>query len=248
MIPGLLCYAAYRAARLWLPSSWAPSPPGPSHGLATMLVWEDWYHIYIAAGALLLPAALEAAVRLKRRPRARQAVVVGLVIGASVLVNQESAFMVALVAVLVVASPQLVAMIVQYSQGGVTVSPQVQARWDASFGTPLSAIFAPSPRLADFGLTGLASLFSHPHPREGAPTFGVVLTALALLGVVGAGAAALPCCSPSPGSGRAARARPRPDHRRADVRPAAPALARRPGLGPMPYTWFVRIPALDAFL
>jgi hypothetical protein len=42
----------------------------------------------------------------------------------------------------------------------------------------------PSPRLADFGLAGLASLFSYPHPREGAPTFGVALTALALLGLV----------------------------------------------------------------
>jgi hypothetical protein len=210
VIPGPLCYAAYRAARLWLPSQLGAIAAGAFYGLATMLVWEDWYHINIAAGSLLLPAALEAAVRLKRRPRARQAVIVGLVIGASVLVNQESAFMVALVAALVaagwlirdharanaalaglavavalvVASPQLVAMIVQYSQGGVTVSPQVQARWDASFGTPLSAIFAPSPRLADVGLAGPASLFSYPHPREGAPTFGVVLTALALLGLV----------------------------------------------------------------
>lgn len=274
VIPGLLCYAAYRAARLWLPSQLGAVAAGAFYGLATMLVWEDWYHINIAAGALLLPAALEAAVRLKRRPRARQAVIVGLVIGASVLVNQESAFMVALVAALVVAdwlirdhtranaglaglavavtlvvaSPQLVAMIVQYSQGGVTVSPQVQARWDASFGTPLSAIFAPSPRLADFGLTGLASLFSYPHPREGAPTFGVVLTALALLGVVVGwrrrgtrllalawlGAALLALGPVLIIGGR--RLVPLPLHWHG-VRVSAL----------MPYTWFVRIPALDAF-
>ena len=274
VIPGLLCYAAYRAARLWLPSQLGAIAAGAFYGLATMLVWEDWYHINIAAGALLLPAALEAAVRLKRRPRARQAVIVGLVIGASVLVNQESAFMVALVAALVlagwlirdhtranaalaglavavalvVASPQLVAMIVQYSQGGVTVSPQVQARWDASFGTPLSALFAPSPRLADFGLTGLAPLFSYQAPREGAPTFGVVLTALALLGLVVGWrrrgtrllalawlAAALLALGTVLTIGRRTFV-PLPLHWRGVQVSAL-----------MPYTWFVRIPALDAF-
>jgi len=272
--PGLLCYAAYRAARLWLPSQLGAIAAGAFYGLATMLVWEDWYHINIAAGALLLPAAVEAAVRLKRRPRARLAVIVGLVIGASVLVNQESAFMVALAAALVlagwlirdhtranaalaglavavalvVASPQLGAMIVQYRQGGAAVGPQVQARWDASFGTPLPALFAPSPRLADFGLAGLASLFSYPHPREGAPTFGVALTALALLGLVVGwrrrgtrllalawlGAAAL-ALGPVLAIGRRAFV-PLPVHWHGVQVSAL-----------MPYTWFIRVPALDAF-
>jgi hypothetical protein len=274
VIPGLLCYAAYRAARLWLASQLGAIAAGAFYGLATMLVWEDWYHINIAAGALFLPVALEAAVRLKRRPRARQAVIVGLVIGASVLVNQESAFMAALVAApvlagwlirdhtranaalaglavavaLVVASPQLVAMIVQYSQGGVTVSPLEQARWDASFGTPLSALFAPSPRLADFGLTGLASLFSYQAPREGAPTYGVVLTALALLGLVVGWrrrgtrllalawlGAALLALGPVLTIGRRTFV-PLPLHWHGVQVSAL-----------MPYTWFVRIPALDAF-
>jgi hypothetical protein len=274
VIPGLLCYAAYRAARLWLPSQLGAIAAGAFYGLATMLVWEDWYHINIAAGALLLPVALEAAVRLRRRPRARQAVIVGLVVGASVLVNQESAFMVALVAAvvlagwlirdhtranaalvglavavaLVVASPQLVAMIMQYSQGGVTVSAQEQARWDVSFGTPLSAIFAPSPRLADFGLSGLASLFSYQAPREGAPTYGVVLTALGLLGLVVGwrrrgtrllalawlGAALLALGPVLTIGGRTFVPLPLHWH---GVRVSAL----------MPYTWFVRIPALDAF-
>lgn len=274
VIPGLLCYAAYRAARLWLASQLGAIAAGAFYGLATMLVWEDWYHINIAAGALFLPVALEAAVRLKRRPRARQAVIVGLVIGASVLVNQESAFMAALVAALVlagwlirdhtranaalaglavavalvVASPQLVAMIVQYSQGGVTVSPLEQARWDASFGTPLSALFAPSPRLADFGLTGLASLFSYQAPREGAPTYGVVLTALALLGLVVGWrrrgtrllalawlGAALLALGPVLTIGRRTFV-PLPLHWHGVQVSAL-----------MPYTWFVRVPALDAF-
>ena len=149
---------------------------------------------------------------------------------------------------LVVASPQLVAMIVQYSQGGVTVSPQEQARWDASFGTPLSALFAPSPRLADFGLTGLASLFSYQAPREGAPTFGVVLTALALLGLVVGWrrrgtrllalawlGAALLALGPVLTIGRRTFV-PLPLHWRGVQVSAL-----------MPYTWFVRIPALDAF-
>jgi len=274
VIPGLLCYAAYRAARLWLASQLGAIAAGAFYGLATMLVWEDWYHINIAAGALFLPVALEAAVRLKRRPRARQAVIVGLVIGASVLVNQESAFMAALVAALVlagwlirdhtranaalaglaaavalvVASPQLVAMIVQYSQGGVTVSPLEQARWDVSFGTPLSALFAPSPRLADFGLTGLASLFSYQAPREGAPTYGVVLTALALLGLVVGWrrrgtrllalawlGAALLALGPVLIIGRRTFV-PLPLHWHGVQVSAL-----------MPYTWFVRVPALDAF-
>jgi hypothetical protein len=274
VIPGLLCYAAYRAARLWLASQLGAIAAGAFYGLATMLVWEDWYHINIAAGALFLPVALEASVRLKRRPRARQAVIVGLVIGASVLVNQESAFMVALVAALVlagwlirdhtranaalaglavavalvVASPQLVAMIVQYSQGGVTVSPLEQARWDASFGTPLSALFAPSPRLADFGLTGLASLFSYQAPREGVPTYGVVLTALALLGLVVGWrrrgtrllalawlGAALLALGPVLTIGRRTFV-PLPLHWHGVQVSAL-----------MPYTWFVRVPALDAF-
>src|SRR6185312_3767730 len=40
VIPGLLCYAAYRAARLWLPSQLGAVAAGAFYGLATMLVWE----------------------------------------------------------------------------------------------------------------------------------------------------------------------------------------------------------------
>jgi len=259
VIPGLLCYAAYRAARLWLPSQLGAVAAGAFYGLATMLVWEDWYHINIAAGALLLPPALEAAVRLKRRPRARQAVIVGLVIGASVLVNQESAFMVALVAALVVAgwlirdhtranaalaglavavtlvvaSPQLVAMIVQYSQGGVTVSPQVQAPVgrvlrDAAFGhlRPLAPAGGLRPDRAGVALQLPAPPGGRAHLRRGADG------ARAARRRRGLAPPRYPAARPRLARGGAARARPRPDHRRAEARPAAPALARRPGLRP----------------
>ncbi len=274
VVPGLLCYTAYRAARLWLPSQLGAIAAGAFYGLATMLMWQDWYHINIAAGAVLLPVALEASVWLRRRPGVRQAVVVGLVTGACVLVNQESAIMVALVTALVladwlaqdhqlanlgkvalaaavavvVASPQIVAMIVQIRAGGTAVSPRVLASWDLTFGTPLSTLFAPSPRLADFGLTGPASLFSYGHPREGIPTFGVVLTALALLGLIAGwrqrrswllalawlGAAAL-ALGPVLIIG----------NRRFTPLPVLWHGARMSAL--MPYTWLIRIPGLDAF-
>src|SRR5258708_23600977 len=96
---------------------------------------------------------LEAAVRLRRRPGLRQGVILGLVLGASVLVNQESAVMAVLLAAaallpwlvrrppaarlrplavgagvaVVVASPQLIAMAQPAISGGATVRAQVLA-------------------------------------------------------------------------------------------------------------------------
>ena len=68
---------------------------GALFGLASMLDWQDWYHLNIALGTLFLPLALEAAIRLRRTPGRRQAVLLGLVLGAAVLVNQESAVLAA---------------------------------------------------------------------------------------------------------------------------------------------------------
>ena len=98
--PGLACYVMYRAARLWLagPGSIAA---GALFGLSAMLTWQDWYHLNIALGTLFLPMTLEAAVRLRRRPGRRQAIILGLVLGASILVNQESAVLAAILAVLI---------------------------------------------------------------------------------------------------------------------------------------------------
>ena len=99
LMPGLLCYAAYRAARLWLPSQTGAIAAGAFYGLSTDLAWHAWYQLNLAAGMLFLPLALEAAVRLRRRPGWRQSVVLGVVLGASFLTDQQSAVFAVIVAV-----------------------------------------------------------------------------------------------------------------------------------------------------
>jgi hypothetical protein len=209
--PGLACYVMYRAARLWLAAPGAIAA-GALFGLSSMLAWQDWYHLNIALGTLFLPLTLEAAIRLRRHeggPGLRQGVILGLVLGASVLVNQESAVMAVLLAAaallpwlvlgrgalrplaagavvaLVVASPQLVAMIQQAAGGGASVSAHVLAHTGASYGVGLFDLFAPSQRVASYGLTGLAAAAARADGRiaEGMPMFGVVLTVLALCGL-----------------------------------------------------------------
>ncbi len=100
LAPGLACYVMYRAARLWLAAPGAIAA-GTLFGLSAMLDWQDWYHLNIALGTLFLPMTLEAAIRLRRRPGRRQAVILGLILGASVLVNQESAVLAAILAALI---------------------------------------------------------------------------------------------------------------------------------------------------
>ena len=208
--PGLACYVMYRAARLWLAVPGAIAA-GALFGLSSMLAWQDWYHLNIALGTLFLPMTLEAAVRLRRHrgPGLRQGVILGLVLGASVLVNQESAVMAAALAAaallpwlvrnrgalralaagavvaLVVASPQLAAMIRQAAGGGASVSAHVLAHTGHSYGVGLFALFAPSQRVGSYGLGGLASAAARADGRiaEGMPMFGVVLTVLALCGL-----------------------------------------------------------------
>jgi hypothetical protein len=97
-MPGLLCYVTYRAARLWLGQA-GSIVAGAFFGLSTMLTWQDLFHLNIAIGTLFLPLTLAAAVRLRRRPGRRQAIILGLVLGGSVLTNQESAVVAALLAV-----------------------------------------------------------------------------------------------------------------------------------------------------
>ena len=242
--PGLACYVMYRAARLWLAGPGAIAA-GALFGLSAMLDWQDWYHLNIALGTLFLPMTLEAAVRLRRRPGRRQAIILGLVLGASVLVNQESAVLAAILAALILlpwllglgtagtahaaarstaaatratpdtatratpdtappsartrlavaalaalvaallASPQLIAMAQQLGAGGAKADPGLLALNGERYGVGLPGMFAPTARVADFGLHGLAAASSLHNGRtgEGMPMFGLLLTILAVLGL-----------------------------------------------------------------
>ena len=214
LMPGLLCYAMYRCARLWLRSQTGAIAAGAFFGLSSMLAEQDWAHLNIVAGTVFLPLTVEAAVRLRRRPGRRQALILGVVLGACVLVNQESAVMagilavailapwllrqpsrarlaavgVGLLAALVVASPQLAAMAEQQFSGGTSVDPHLLAVTAKHYGQGLDTLFAPAQRVADFGLHGLAA-WSPTSPfvgatSEGMPMFGVVLGVLALAGLI----------------------------------------------------------------
>jgi hypothetical protein len=97
-LPGLLSYTMYRAARLWLRSQIAAIAAGGFFGFCIIVDFWTWNHVNLAAGALFMPMTVEAAVRLRRRPGPKQALILGLVLGASVLVDQDSALMAAIIA------------------------------------------------------------------------------------------------------------------------------------------------------
>ncbi len=222
--PGLLCYVMYRAARLWLAPAGSIAA-GALFGLASMLAWQNWYHLNIAIGSLFLPLTLEGTIRLRRSPSIRRGIILGLILGASVLANQESAVLAVILAVLilapwlvwsllvnravlraviiplalgavvalVVAAPQLIAMAQQVRAGGATPGPAVAGSTTTGpalltstytlYGSPLSTLFGPSPRLGSYGLGRLAASYHYQQPAEGLPTFGLVLGVLALLGL-----------------------------------------------------------------
>ena len=217
--PALLCYAAYRAARLWLSPAGAVAA-GAFFGLSSMLAWQNWYHLNITLGTVFLPLTLEAAVRLRRtlpqEPGRGPAVALGLILGAAVLTNQESAVLAALLAAailvprliltavrrtatargllcvalaaglaLVVASPQLIAMIAQAGRGGARAPARALAVTYGKFGIGLPTLFSPSPRL-DYWHLGLATLtggYVYRQPHEALASFGIVLTVTALAGL-----------------------------------------------------------------
>ena len=211
--PGLLSYATYRAARLWLPSATGAIAAGAFFGLSAMLTEQAWYHLNIALGAVFLPMALEASVRLRRTPGRRHAIILGLVMGAAVLTDQESAVLAAIVTGLallpwlvyrpswaklrpaalavgigaVLASPQIIAMIQEitlaHARGGLAIDPHLLAVSYKQYGIGLPGMFTPTPRVADFGLARLAGPFLHGRDNEGMPMFGTVLTVLALFGL-----------------------------------------------------------------
>ncbi len=102
LMPGLLAYATYRAARLWVPSQIGAIAAGAFFGYSSIIDFQAWVHLNLAAGALFLPMTLEAAARLRRRPGPGQAIVLGIVLGASLLVDQESAVLALIIAMLAI--------------------------------------------------------------------------------------------------------------------------------------------------
>jgi hypothetical protein len=276
VLPGLACYAMYRAARLWLRTMAGAVAAGAFFGLSAMLTFQAWYHVNIAYGTAFLPLTLEAAVRLRRGPSIGRAASLGVVLGACALVNQESAVMAVIVAVLalvswlagagavriavtrlrflgaaavtaaVVASPQLVAMVQQASAGGATATASQlgYSTWVAD----LAGEFAPSPRLVGYGLADLGRIYTSPTRLETMDTFGVVLSAVAVLGLVvsarrrsarllallWAGGAALALGPVLSAGGRT-------------YVPVAQTWERIRVSAVMPYTWFIRVPGLSVF-
>jgi hypothetical protein len=206
VIPGLAGYAMWRAARLWLPSRTAAIAAGALYGLSGMLAFQDWYHEHTAAGCVFLPLTLETAVRLKRAPTLGRGVIFGVVLGASMLVDQEFSVVAVVLAALVlipwlarrpgatayraaaagaitslvVAGPQLIVMAQGWAMGHASVAGGEYAK----FAGELPSMFAPSPRLAHYGLGSLARIYQAHTPTEALATFGVVLTALAVFGLV----------------------------------------------------------------
>jgi len=210
LTPGLMCYAAYRVARLWVPTQTGAIFAGAFFGLSSIMAWHAWYQLNLAAGAVFLPLALEAAVRLRRRPGRRQAVILGVVLGASLLTDQES-FVLALIVVLaalvpwlvspawrqrlaaaataavvflLVASPQIAAVVAQTRAGGAAVPAGTVASDYVYSGTEFPAVFALSPRAVGLGLTWLKPISYQGHVRDGVLTFGLVLSVLAVAGLV----------------------------------------------------------------
>ena len=211
LCPGLLCYVMYRAARLWLRTELGAITAGGFFGLSAILTWRSWYEVNLALGALFLPMALEAAVRLRRLPGRRQAIILGAVMGAAILTDQESAVLATIVAGLVlvpwlarhpsaarlraaalatltgllVASPQLIVMLQQASASRAPASRAglLDVNYVSS-GASLQEMFSPSPRLGDYGLTAVSKYYHHGPYSVVIAAFGVVLTALALFGIV----------------------------------------------------------------
>src|SRR6266516_3183349 len=213
--PGVLCYAMYRAARLWLPTGFGAIAAGAFFGLSSNLAWRSWYQVNLALGALFLPLTLAAAVRLRRTPGRRQAAILGLVLGAALLTDQESSVLAAILAGLVlipwlvrppgpgrpswparlrfaavcaavaalVASPQIIAMTWQTASGGAWTPPYVMFHDYSGSGAGLIQMFAPSPRLAAYGLSSLAALYYRGRAGWVVIGYGLIVSLAALVGL-----------------------------------------------------------------
>jgi hypothetical protein len=83
----------------------------------------------------------------------------------------------------VLASPQLAAIIQQVKSGGAASSPITLAKNYIKYSARLPTIVAPSPQISHFGLGHLGFIYTGP-TKDGIPSFGLVLTILAVLGVL----------------------------------------------------------------
>jgi hypothetical protein len=232
LMPGLMSYAMYRAARLWLPSEIGAIAAGGFFGLSSIVAWHAWYQLNLAAGMLFLPLALEAAVRLRRDPSRKRAIILGVVVGASLLTDQESAVLVAIlvlltllpwltgpllrlarsvpwlgrrpasadpgprwlrrlamtvlavVVALVAASPQIAAMMAQTRAGGGTFPARAVNTDYALSGAQFPGLFGLSPRVDHLGLRALRPISYDGAVLDGVLTFGLVVTVLAVLGLI----------------------------------------------------------------
>jgi hypothetical protein len=273
--PGLLCYAMYRAARLWIPSPTGAIAAGALFGLSSILAWRSWYEINLAAGALFLPMALEASVRLRRRPGRRQAIILGLVVGAAILTDQESAVLATILTALVllpwmlrhpaparlwppalatligtlVASPQIIAMIQQARAGGAASPSSYLAKNYVDSGAGLGQMFSPSPRIRNLGLHDLGSLYYQQGPSsQVVATFGVILTALALFGLATAWRRRNAWLLALLWAGCAALALGSAAWIGTHPQIPVPRLWHGTALSQvMPFTWFVKLPGLSGF-
>jgi hypothetical protein len=285
-MPGLLCYAAYWVARLWLPSQAGAVAAGAFFGLSSMLTWRSWYHLNLAAGAVFLPLATEAAVRLRRQPSTGRAVILGLVLAGSLLTDQESTVLavilvalallpwlvrrpgwgklkaaaLAAVVSMLAGGPQIAAVVSQVADGNAATGPYLLGSSYVRYGIQLTGLFAPSPRLAGYGLGRLAAGYYHDGvvyqtvahrylpTSEGTPMFGLLLSVLAVVGLavswrrrgawllalLWAGSAALALGPVLWTAGH-------------HYLPAARTLDGVRVSALLPYTWFVQIPGLSGF-
>jgi hypothetical protein len=280
LMPGLMCYAAYRVARLWLPTQTGAVFAGAFYGLSSIMAWHAWYQLNLAAGAVFLPLALEAAVRLRRSVGGRgggwgkQAVVLGVIVGASLLTDQESFVLVLIVVLaalvpwlvspawrqrlaaattaavvsLLVASPQIAAMVAQTRAGGGALPAGTVASDYAYSGTEFPALFGVSPRAVRLGLAWLKPISYRGHVLDGVLTFGLVLSVLAVAGLVVAWRrrsawklALLWLASAALALGSVLKIGTHA------YMPLAQTWHGVPLSGVMPFTWFVQLPGMAGF-
>jgi hypothetical protein len=262
LLPGLMGYAMYRVARLWLPSQIGAIAAGGFFGLSAMLSYQTWVHINLAAGALFLPLGLEAAIRLRREPSPGRAAVLGLLLGAAMLVDQESAVLALIIAALallpelmrlhwrtmllaglagggalVVAAPQLIA--IAHATAAGSPPPNLSAPGYLQ-GVRLPDMFLPSPRVTTFALTVR-------HARN-TSTFGAIPTVLALTGLVLAWRRPCAWLLALLWLGAAALALGSDIITTWGTYTPAPEMFHGVKLSSeLPFTWFARIPGLSGF-